>query len=1035
VIDKEKKAAVVAGRRDEPAASRSTPPAFLLELADVTRALSDCDQILLTTLERLGRHLGVDRVGYIEGREDGRGYRVAREWRNGIASFVGAHPLEGMSEDSLRTLQRGEMLVIPDIDADPALGRTAETLGQSGARSALCAPLIRGGQLRGALGIGHQVPRDWANAECALVQDVAERTFETLERARVEDRLREEQARQAFLLELSDATRGEADPELILAVSAERLGAWMQVERVAYVEVALPGVSLRHLHEWTNGVPPLREIDGDYVDAWIPERLGAGEAVAVTDVGKELSSRAAAFARSREIAAFLTVPVLKRGEMAATLSLTCAAAREWTAGEIRLALDVAERTWETRERAKAQAKLRETQENQTFLLKLADATRSESDPETILERTAQMVRRHFAVSRIGFWEIDARTGEILPPRQWVDGVEPVPPQRHAQFDAASVATLSAGLPLRVDEVRRDDGSDGEILIANGTRAYLCIPLVKDGRYVATLSLTHHEPRRWSEREVALATEVAERTWSTLQRARAEAELRESQALLSAFMDHAPIGMYLKDGDGRYLLANPEMEKLFGCPVGKAIGRTAEDLCLPAEAAQIAEWDRRLMDEGASFAIEQQRPGAAEYSHSLVMRFPVRTAYGAPARIGGFDIDLTRQKATEAELERSRKALHQSEKLTALGSLLAGVSHELNNPLSVVVGQALIMEEKAADGATQARAAKIRNAAERCSRIVQTFLAMARQREPERQALDLNELIEAALELTGYGLRAAGVQVVRELDPQLPRLIGDASQLHQLFANLIVNAQHALEMHTSRELRISTRQHGEAVIATVWDSGPGIPAAIRDRIFEPFFTTKPVGTGTGLGLSFAYGVAQAHGGALDLLDAEGGTAFQLRLPVAQQAAVPAAAEDTGVEGSAGKVLVVDDEPELAETLAEMLEDQGWETRVAIGGRAAIELLEGGAAVDLVITDLRMPDVDGRELFLWIGAHRPKLAQRIAFLTGDTLGSHAAGFLAETGRPHAEKPFTPESIAALVRAAQVTIATIMDASRHQSATEGC
>ncbi|MFN3728081.1 MAG: GAF domain-containing protein, partial [Allosphingosinicella sp.] len=205
---------------------------FLLALADVTRSLADPDEILLTTLERLARHLGIDRAGYIEGREDGRGYSVAREWRDGIDSFIGEHPLDGMSEQSLRTLRQGKMLVIPDIAADPTLGRTAETLARSGARSTLCVPLLRAGRLRGALGIAHHQPRAWSEEECALAREVAERTFETLERARAEERLREEQARQTFLLELSDATRGEADPELILALSAERLGRRLGVERV-----------------------------------------------------------------------------------------------------------------------------------------------------------------------------------------------------------------------------------------------------------------------------------------------------------------------------------------------------------------------------------------------------------------------------------------------------------------------------------------------------------------------------------------------------------------------------------------------------------------------------------------------------------------------------------------------------------------------------------------------------------------------------------------------------------------------------------
>jgi CheY-like chemotaxis protein len=292
--------------------------------------------------------------------------------------------------------------------------------------------------------------------------------------------------------------------------------------------------------------------------------------------------------------------------------------------------------------------------------------------------------------------------------------------------------------------------------------------------------------------------------------------------------------------------------------------------------------------------------------------------------------------------------------------------------------------------------------------------MARQREPEKQLLDVNGLIEAALDLTAYGLRAAGIKVRTELAPDLPQLVGDAGQLHQLFANLIVNAQHALEGHDGlRELAIATRCEGGAVTIEVADSGPGIPPAIRSRIFEPFFTTKPVGSGTGLGLSFAYGVARAHGGELALADGDEGTRFRIALPIGANGVGSAKQSVRRETGHGGVALVVDDELELAETLAEMLEGQGWSVVVAGGGREALDRL-AERDVDLVITDLRMPDLDGADLFAWVRAHRPSLAERVVFLTGDTLGPGANRFLESCGRPFAEKPFSPESIARLVEA---------------------
>lgn len=509
-----------------------------------------------------------------------------------------------------------------------------------------------------------------------------------------------------------------------------------------------------------------------------------------------------------------------------------------------------------------------------------------------------------------------------------------------------------------------------------------------------------------------------------ERREADEQLRESRALLDAFMRNAPVGMYLKDPDGRYLMVNPEMAKVLGVGVEQALGRTAEEVLGAEEAGRIAEEEDRAVATGQAQSRNQYFPDRTDHSSALLIRFPL-VRNGERPQIGGFAIDTTEQMRAEAELKRSREALHQSEKLSALGSLLAGLSHELNNPLSVVVGQALILEEKAADQQTAARAGKIRAAAERCARIVQTFLAMARQREPERQLVDINETIDAALELTAYGLRSAGVSVDTDFARDLPVVIGDAGQLHQLFANLIINAQHALETcRAPRRLGIATRLENGHIVMDIRDNGPGVAPALRARIFEPFFTTKPVGAGTGLGLSFAYGVARAHGGELLLLETASGAHFRVVLPV--EASVHAAAHSEAETRArpAGRVLVVDDEVDLAATVCELLELHGWQTRAAHSGEEAIRQLDHDDP-DLIIADIKMPGMDGPALFDWLSEHRPALADRVVFLTGDTLGDAANAFLARCGRPFLEKPFSVESFAALLRPQQVRCNT-----RHTS-----
>jgi PAS domain S-box-containing protein len=398
----------------------------------------------------------------------------------------------------------------------------------------------------------------------------------------------------------------------------------------------------------------------------------------------------------------------------------------------------------------------------------------------------------------------------------------------------------------------------------------------------------------------------------------------------------------------------------------------------------------------------------------------RDASGEVVSISGIHLDVTDRKAAEAELAKSREALHQSEKLAALGSLLAGVSHELNNPLSAIVGQAEMLEEDALGTPLEARAKKISAAADRCARIVQTFLAMARRREPDRVAIDPNSLVTDALQITEYALRTTGIAATVECDPHVPAIEGDRDQLHQVLVNLIINAQQALEGAETFEKRLCVRTCVTAagkVAIDVVDNGPGIPEDLLGRIFEPFFTTKPQGSGTGVGLSFSFGIVAAHGGSLSLLPAEQGATFRIELPAAAPVSVeivpeeqPGSAPITAVRRRA---LVVDDEADIADTIRELLEREGFDVVVAQDGGSALRALDRGE-FDVVLSDLRMPGVSGPEMYARLKEVRPQLLDRIAFVTGDTLGASMDAFLRESGRPVLEKPFTRAGVRCLVQA---------------------
>jgi two-component system NtrC family sensor kinase len=245
-------------------------------------------------------------------------------------------------------------------------------------------------------------------------------------------------------------------------------------------------------------------------------------------------------------------------------------------------------------------------------------------------------------------------------------------------------------------------------------------------------------------------------------------------------------------------------------------------------------------------------------------------------------DLTPRKEAEAEIRRQRDALHESEKLAAFGSLLAGVAHELNNPLSIVIGHAVLLEEEAQDVGVDAlvdRAERIRVAAERCGQTVSTFLSMARHRGIRREPVKPGAMLRSVLDLLDDDQSASDIELVCELSAGLPAVMGDPDQLHHVLTNLIVNARQALQdSPLPRQIRVAATVTGSTLEIAVSDNGPGVPEEISSRIFDPFFTTKKPGAGTGIGLAVSRGIAEAHGGSLTLTPTTQGARFLLRLPL-------------------------------------------------------------------------------------------------------------------------------------------------------------
>lgn len=509
--------------------------------------------------------------------------------------------------------------------------------------------------------------------------------------------------------------------------------------------------------------------------------------------------------------------------------------------------------------------------------------------------------------------------------------------------------------------------------------------------------------------------------------RAGREQRRSEALKSAVVDNALFAVVTTDEKGRIVEFNPAAEQLFNIEREQAIGKLVSDFMVPSRYRQ-AHLDGMARMEGGGtprvigkkLEMQATRADGTEIPVEMVL---ARSEVDGEVFYSALLSDLSERKRVNAEVERQREALRQSEKLTAMGSLLAGVAHELNNPLAILMGRATLLESKVHDEALRGDTQRIREAAERCGRIVKTFLNMARNQGGERRLVQLNDMVRGAVDLMAYSLRTTGVVVNLKLAQELPEVHADGDQLGQIILNLLVNAQQApgvTQIQVTTGIDPSCQAGGEPLAwLRVCDNGPGVPADMAQRIFDPFFTTKPMGTGTGLGLSVSRAIARDHGGDL-LLDhqREGeGACFVLRLPLSGAALKVSQAQaitesDEASSAFLARILVVDDEAELADVMRAMLESQGYEVLSAESGQVALEIL-AEATCDLILSDLRMPVMDGPALWREVKQHHPDLARRMIFVTGDTLSAGAREFLKETGCACIEKPFSQQELICRVK----------------------
>lgn len=502
-------------------------------------------------------------------------------------------------------------------------------------------------------------------------------------------------------------------------------------------------------------------------------------------------------------------------------------------------------------------------------------------------------------------------------------------------------------------------------------------------------------RRRDQRHAALLEgEMARQTTTLLDSLAATAAAERDLRLV---MEAVPDAIMLLDPEGRILSQNePARELTKAVPGGEAAGTVFELLDATATPLMREQLQAAFRGTVRRFEVTFLR----ERSRGVV------SVLCAPVRDGS---QITKVLALIRDITDNRRAetqIRQAEKLMAMGQMVSGVAHEINNPAAIISGfaQTLLLEDLKADHQDMMR--MINDEASRIGRITGNLLAFARAGSKERALVDVNDIVRRTFALRAYHFATLNVAVSLELDASNPQVWGHGGDLQQLLLNLLINSEHALTASTSRRaIRVQTRVDGESVLLDCEDTGQGIPADIKHRIFDPFFTTKPEGVGTGLGLSICYGIVRDHGGRISVESEPGkGATFTVVLPRdprTQNRPAPETARVAQAQGSL-VVLLVDDEPGLRKAVARYLNRNGIQVRAVADGAEALRLLRT-EDFDVIVSDVRMPGVGGRELLAGLRRDRPDLVGRLLFSSGDTAADDTAALLRESGVPSIVKPF--------------------------------
>ncbi len=609
----------------------------------------------------------------------------------------------------------------------------------------------------------------------------------------------------------------------------------------------------------------------------------------------------------------------------------------------------------------------------------------------------------------------------------VDGVEIGP-------RAGSCGTAAyLGRPVAVSDMAADPLWEGyrELALSHGLRACWATPILAAGQgearpeVLGTFAVYARRPYAPTNRDLELLDTASQLAAVALERRRAEESIRANEANYRTLIENLEQYIFLKDAQFRFVAVNPPFCRAVGRPEVEIVGRTDFDFYPPELAAKFRADDERVLAEGRRLETEEESRLAGQARVVRVVKTPVHDDRGRATGVLGIFWDVTEQRSLEAQLR-------QAQKMEAVGQLAGGVAHDFNNLLTAILGNlSLLSNGGGLDVPSRELLQAAEQAALRAANLTSQLLGFSRRTLLRPEPTSVNTTIDEVLSLLSRTIDPRIALEARKADGLWP-VLADTGQLNQVLMNLCLNARDAmpdggrLVFETENvvlgpeavRLQLGARP-GEFVCLRVRDSGAGIPPEVRGRIFEPFFTTTGPGKGTGLGLAMVFGIVQQHQGWIECDSEPGkGTCFTLYLPRHAEAYGPVApggaprADPAPARGTE-TILFVDDEPVLRHLGRTILERHGYRVLVANDGLQAVETFRAERdRVDLVVLDLTMPRLSGRDTFRQLRALDP--AVRVLFASGYSSEQLSAGEQDEIAG-FVPKPYRPKELAGMVREA--------------------